>query len=286
MPPKTSSPLREKRSSLSIRQTPSLSRDEQRDFFWKTARLMLWFAWLYLRSHPGETVREVLRKRVNLFRMTNFYDEPSMREDNPDFETPGWRELEKAVEVLYKEHSHEDVAAEFERKAFEIFQPALENRSRHPPPATHDFSNFQAGCLRYHSVQENPGTIALHIGNPLRPRSIFDDPLYLPRCLLSVLEQSAAEFGANKLHCGSWLNSHPRWLALFPLEWQDNLSPPDNDIRWHLGFWGQFINSRGGFHEKNAAAFRSTERMPFAFRTSNCSFQSLRKHLMQQFVTQ
>lgn len=260
-------------------------RPKSREFVHKTARLMLWFCWNHLQVHPEESPRNVLRNRVNLFRMTNFYDEAVMNADHPDFEIPGWIALEKAIETLYRNHRHDGSATHFEQTAFEIFRPALENRSRNPLPATHDFSNFQAGCLRYIPIPEDPRTIALHIGNPLRPRSIFDDPLYLPRCLLSVMEQSVAEFGANKLHCGSWLNSHPRWLALFPQEWLDNLSAPDTDIRWHLGFWGQFIDAHGGFHEKNAASFRATGRMPFAFRTSRCSCQALRDHLTHRFTT-
>jgi len=87
----------------------------------------------------------------------------------------------------------------------------------------------------------------------------------------------------NAIHCGSWLNSHPRWLELFPQEYHNSLSLPDENIQWHFGFWGQFVDARGGFHERNAEKFRKTGKMPFAYRTADCSFISMREHLKKKF---
>ncbi len=246
-----------------------------------TVGLKLWFVWHWLRRHPGEEVPFVLRQRVDIFRKTACYDPATMSGDQPLFDQPRWLELEAAAARLYAEHRADASADAFERRAVELFRPALEEgrkaQAARPPP---DFSAYQAGSLRYNPIPGTPGTVALHIGNALRPRSIFDDPDYLPRCLLALLDHAEAALGARAVHCGTWLNSHPRWLALFPDEWRRAMSPPDESIQWHLGFWGQFINARGLFHEKNGRLFRETGVLPFAHRMSDCSFAALRRHLL------
>jgi len=98
-------------------------------------------------------------------------------------------------------------------------------------------------------------------------------------CLGGVMLRYSTILSICLAVCGSWLNSHPRWLALFPQEWTDSLSPADCSVQWHLGFWGQFITARGTFHERNAAKFRDSGQMPFPYRTAYCTFNALRTHL-------
>jgi len=90
----------------------------------------------------------------------------------------------------------------------------------------------------------------------------------------------AEALGASELETHTWLNSHPRWLALFPREWQANLTAPDADVRWHYGFWGQFVTARGAFHARRAQQLRETGRFPYPPRASWCTFATLRAHLM------
>jgi len=253
---------------------------EHRDYIHSITQLKLWFVWDWLRKHPEENFRSVLRNRVDIFRKTGYYDPIRMNSDSPDFEVPGWRETEDLLERVWKIHRRDKSSDAFEDEASCAFREQLDKyaissyeKSLLPPM-------MKCGSLTYHSPgAESPDIIAVHIANTLQPASIFDDPSYLPRCLRELMDKSSVEFGVSKLHCGSWLNSHPRWLALFPQEWTDSLSPQDLSVQWHLGFWGQFITARGTFHERNAAKFRNLGQMPFAYRTADCTFDALRVHL-------
>ena len=98
-------------------------------------------------------------------------------------------------------------------------------------------------------------------------------------CSSDLMDVAEERFKASRISTGTWLNSVPKWLALFPQEWQDNLSEPDTDIRWHYGFWGQFINSRGCFNAKAAAKLRETGKIPYLRRSSSCSIRAMREHL-------
>ena len=253
--------------------------EEHREYLQKIVRLKMWFAWEWLKTHPEENIGQVLRNRIDIFRKTEIFD-GAMNGDKPPFDNPRWLELEKKITGLYEELGGKGGSERFEEDGLAILKPNLEARAQLDAEKGFEISEQTCGCLRFEKPAEtDPHTVAIHIANAKYPGSIFDDRLYIPQCLIDVMEKSAAEHGADRMHCGTWLNSHPRWLELFPREWQDGLSETDGNICWHLGFWGQFITARGTFHEKNAAKFRSGGVMPFGFRTSSCSFANLREHL-------
>jgi len=145
-----------------------------------------------------------------------------------------------------------------------------------------DLAKYQCGSLRYNLSPDtdNPQRIGFHIANACCPCSIFDDPLYLPGCFLALMGQCEAKFGVTEIGTGTWLNSHPKWLALFPPEWSDNMSPPRTDIQWHYGFWGQFVSARKTFNHKLGKKFRETGELPYSLRSSWCRIETMRKHLL------
>lgn len=250
---------------------------EFKESTYEMIRLSLWFVWHWKQAHPDETIESNLRNRVDIFRKMDLY-ESAMDSDNPPFDNTAWIDFENAVSEIYSATSLDDDT--FVEKSFKIFKQSIDEAF---DSRWIDFQkpiSMKCGSLTYHdSDKNNPSMIAIHIANALAPASIFDDPLYLPGCLTNLMNRTEAEFGVDTIHCGSWLNSHPRWLELFPKEYHGNLSKPDEEIQWHLGFWGQFINASGGFHSRNAEKFRKTGTMPFAYRTSDCSFDLLREHL-------
>jgi hypothetical protein len=258
---------------------------EYRDYIHRITRLKLCFIWDWLRKHPDESFNSVLRNRVDIFRKTEFYDPSQMKQDSPDFNVPGWRKIEETLEKVFNKHMSDSSSELFEDEAMHALVPRLDSYVRKSYEKSLVPPVMKCGSLNYHSPgADSPDVIAVHIANALQPASIFDDPLYLPQCLRELMDRSSAEFSVSKLHCGSWLNSHPRWLALFPQEWTDSLGPQDHSVQWHLGFWGQFITAKGTFHERNALKFRSAGQMPFAYRTVDCSFESLRTHLAGLFA--
>jgi len=140
--------------------------------------------------------------------------------------------------------------------------------------------DYQCGCLKYDPPYKQwPHRVWFHIANPLMPCSIFDDPGYVPGCLRDLMTRSAAEFDVYELGTNTWLNSYSRWSEYFPDEWRNNLGPEIKDVKWHFGFWGQFLTARGTFNERNGRQLRETGEFPFWPRQAWCTFEALRKHL-------
>ncbi|MDH7568510.1 MAG: hypothetical protein QHJ73_02840 [Armatimonadota bacterium] len=256
--------------------------EEHRAYLHEVVRLKLWFVWNWLRQHPDEPFQHVLRQRVDIYRKTHLNPEHL----NPrvlHFDSPGWVALEERAQELYQACKEDPDAARFERLAFAVFQPAIDARA--PRDYAEDcagaqLEGYQCGSLRYDAPRENaPGVVTFHIANAVRPRSIFDDPTYLPRCFFQLMDECEARFGAHTLRTCTWLNSYPRWLTLFPEEWHRNMGPPDKDVRWHYGFWGQFISARGTFNHRYGRLLRETGEFPYSPRCSYSSFSAMRRHL-------
>ena len=193
--------------------------------------------------------------------------------------------IEKKVFDTYVKST---VVEEFENKSFEILREILDEHSRKEYVKTSSpvLQDYQSGSLRYEKPNDlkNPDCCFFHIANACQPGSIFDDPAYLPKCFFDLMEKAKAEYGAEKLCTGTWLNSYDRWLALFPKEWIDNMGPVDTDVKRTLNFWGQFINAKGIFNRKIGETMRKTGKLPFYPRHSWCTFNSLKKHL-EEFLS-
>lgn len=254
---------------------------EQLDYLESSSRLMLWFAWDWARRHPDEPLRAIIRKRTDLFRRTDF---------NPEWldhcgPLPGaWLDVLDRIERIHQETAGAADSAAFEERSIALLRPHFESRVARDiadQPLATQKSGYQCGSLRHDLAPDpkRPQRISIHIANACYPGSPFDDPLYLPGCLLVLTTQCTAQFGVTEIACGTWMNSLPKWLELFPREWQDNMGPPDESICWHYGFWGQFLTARRGFNHKLGAQFRATGRIPYPMRSSWCTTAALRRHL-------
>ena len=135
-------------------------------------------------------------------------------------------------------------------------------------------NNFQCGLLRY-DLQE-PGScrpeLNFHVDNALQPESMFTDPQYLCICLDDLMRLGEMKYGCCRLVFTSWLNSMRKRLAYFPEEYISSLGPEDDNVRWHYGFWGQFITASGTFNEKYGDILRHTGRMLYYPRRGKCRF--------------
>jgi hypothetical protein len=262
-----------------------ITKEEQLDYLESSSRLMLWFAREWLKSHPQETFEKVIRKRIDLWRRTDFN---TGRLDGPFLGySDAWLDLVGDLSKILQETADAPDSGAFEERCCERLRPHWEGRlERDVLEQRNDtqISGYQCGSLRYNLEpdKKHPERIGIHIANACYPGSPFDDPLYFPSCLLVLTAQCTAKFGVTEIGTGTWLNSHQKWLELFPEEWKERLSPPNEDIHWDYGFWGQFLTARRTFNHKLGAKFRATGKMPFAQRYSWCSIQSLRKHLLQK----
>lgn len=250
---------------------------EHRDYLYEIVRLQLFFMHDWLTRHPEEKPVDVLRNRIDIYRKTDA---------NPDalnpavlkWETDAWQAIEQPLLQCHARHAA-DIAA-FEVMGFDILKPSLDARCERDFLDDSALKAYQCGSLRYNVHAEPTARVGFHIANAVRPRSIFDNPHYLPACFLTLMEQVEALYGATEILTGTWLNSSSRWLTLFPQEWQDNLQPPNRNVAWHYGFWGQFITARGTFNRKFGEHLRRTGEFYYQPRASHCSIGAMRSHLL------
>lgn len=254
---------------------------EQLDYLVASSGLMLWFARDWTLRHPEEPLRTVIRRRTDLYRRTDL--NPGWL-DHCGPVPDAWLDLLERIEAIHRETAGDADSARFEERCLALLRPHHERRVERDladqPQAT-QMSGYQCGSLRHDPAPDpkRPQRIGIHMANACYPGSLFDDPLYLPACLLVLTSQCASRFGVTEIGTGSWMNSLPRWLDLFPEEWRANLGPPDEDIQWHYGFWGQFLTARRTFNHRLGEQFRRTGRIPFPMRYAWCSIAALRRHL-------
>ncbi len=256
---------------------------QHRDYLHGIVRLKLWYLARYLRANPHDDFRTALRYRVDIYRKTDCNRLGLVPPDAAlDFEGP-WRELEDRLLALWRREPED--AERFEAEGFAVLRPAVDRRAPRDWIDVSRLNGFQCGSLRYDP--QEPGCcraeLNLHIANALQPESMFDKPGYLCVCLAELMRQGEMKYGCTGLHCDSWLNALPKWLDYFPAEYRENLGPENRDVRWHYGFWGQFVTAGGLFHEKYAASFRHTGEMPCYPRYGRCSFAALKRHLQNRF---
>jgi hypothetical protein len=194
-----------------------------------------------------------------------------------DWDDPCWTKLEAEAERLYLMHRGDPSSLRFESEAFEVFRAQLDARVDRDLADTSEDVLYPYGSIRFDLPADSTRAF-LHIRNMAAPASLFDDPAYLPGCLLEAITR-AETAGATEVETHTWLNSCPRWLALFPAAWQANLGAPDTDVLWHYGFWGQFLTARGAFHARRAQQLRETGQFPCLPRASWCTIAELRAHL-------
>ncbi len=256
--------------------------EEHREYLYKIVRLKLFFMHDWLAGHPGESFGDVLQKRVDIYRKTDA-NPGALNPPQIDWKAPAWLELERALLGVYERNRGN--IARFEEEGFAVLRPSLNARLERDYLDRSALQAYQCGSLR-HNVYDGPTReVTFHIANAVSPKSIFDDPLYLPCCFMVLMEQIEARYQAEFIQTGTWLNSNPKWLALFPQEWHDNMTAPETNVQWHYGFWGQFITARGTFNDKLGDYFRANRKLRYYLRSSKCTLAAMRRHLQAKFFS-
>ncbi len=258
--------------------------EEHRDYLYQIVRLKLFFMHHWLAEHPDEEPLNVLHNRVDIYRKTDANTE-GLTPTSCDWNGAAWQALEQPLLACY--HACGSDRARFEEEGFAILQPSIDARCERDFLDDSALKPYQCGSLRYNVHNEPTPRVGFHIANAVSPRSIFDNPLYLPACFLTLLDQIEALYDAVEISAGTWLNSNPKWLALFPQEWHDNLTEPTGNVTWSYGSWGQFISARGTFNYKYGDHLRRTGRLYYYSCSSFCSIAAMRRHLqqlMQQYL--
>ena len=265
-----------------------ITREGHQDYLLSSVRFALLFAWDWLEKHPQEEFDFVIRKRVDIWRKTKFNpDHIDKLADDSVY--PEWMAIVGQLKKFYDDAIKTRDFQSFEKHCMEILTAVLIERIDRDLVYIHeriDVAKYQCGSLRYNLEPDegNPQRIGFHIANACYPASIFDDSKYLPACFTVLIKQCEARFGVTEIGTGTWLNSYPKWLKLFPSEWTDNMGPLQNDVQNHYGFWGQFITSGKTFNHKLADEYRRTGTLPFLPRSSWCTIKAMREHLEKNYA--
>lgn len=250
--------------------------EEHRDYLYNIVKLMLFYVHFHLENHPEETFQYVIRERVDIYRKTDANPGP-LTPGELFFDEKPWLDMENAAFEIYQKCRNDRAA--FEKEAFEVFRQSIDDRCERDYYDCSPQDRYQCGSLRYDIPAEGCDTVTFHIGNAKAPDSIFTDPRYLPECFFKLLDVAENILKAKYIRTGSWLNGNKHWLKYFPQEWVDNQQPENTNVKWHYGFWGQFISARHTFNAKYGNILRETGKMPFYPRTCKCSIAAMRKHL-------
>ena len=252
------------------------SLEEHKEYIEQFCRVSFFFAGLLKNKVRNKTISEFLRDHTPLFYHALNYLDKETGWNNPD-----------CLQIMKKANELEiSSGQEFEEIMYrEVRDLAMERAEKFYSTSVgvQVPSDWNVGSLKYDSPsQKLPADYCkFHIANAVAPKSIFDDHEYLPKCFIELMDRSEKEYGYDTLYTETWLNDTPRWLALFPQEWHDNLSPATDNVTWHFGHWGQLVSARGTFNYKAGDYLRENGYLRYNNRSSHCSFQAMRKHLEQ-----
>jgi len=253
------------------------SLEEHRHYLFESVRLKLFFLARWQQEHPEEEFTAILRDRVDIFRKTEINPE-GLNPRCSYFDLPEWLQLEGELKAVFDACGGDEKI--FEEKGFAILRPLVESRCRRDYRDRSGLAGYQCGFLRHNlTLNDDGATLGFHIANDRQPDSFFDDKEHIKNSFTRLLDAAENEFHAVNIGTFSWLNSVERWLQLFPAEWRENLGEADTMVRWHYGFWGQFINARGCFNAAAGEYLRRNGRLPYYPRRSFCRISAMRRYL-------
>lgn len=244
--------------------------DEHHEFMNEISRLMFNFSYHWRLMHSDENISEIILNRTKLFQLYEINGKSNVVQT--------WNELMSQAEQLIGICSCEL----FELEMFGFAKDFIkECAKRTYATSIKAPENYKVGSLHYDAPSDRfqRNQCNFHIANSVSPKSIFTDYDHLPNCFLKLMDDSEKEYGYDTLRTFSWLNSRPRWLELFPQEWQDNLEEPTLEILGNYAYWGQLVTSRGTLNEQVAKYVRENHKLKYKPRISHCSYSAMRTHL-------
>ena len=244
------------------------------------AKLKLWYVW-WLQKHEGLDFETAVSRRVGLLRMTILWgDDPG---DPKPADLDEWRRLLTDLRNLYEKHDGDATSDVFEAEAVALLWPFLEPAVERDLSVAAQWLKEGIGCFQYefrpfYTEPSSEDYLTLHVRNAYQPDSPFKHFGQMVASLREITSRAKKERpDATMLQCGTWLNRLPPFAGLFAASWLKAAHPgaPGN----HTGWWGQFMDRRGGFHSRNGRQFRETGEFPFSHLLCRCSIADLNAHL-------
>jgi len=254
--------------------------------------LGLHVVWRLVRN--GLPFAEAVNEKTDIYRCTTLYDGKVL----PDRPPPGWRcepweRTAADLETRLIHHEADVDSSAFEQAGYELLRPLLEPAFERDVAAWPRPEDRPYGFFTGHVTDRwLPGrtVIGLHLANPFAPESPLADlparARELRRLVDDVTEAWTREHPAGPavktVGTGSWLNALPPFADLFPPEWRAGARPFPRLVPGK-GWWGQFIDRRGGYHRTHGDYLRCTGRFPYPVLDCTCSVTSLKRHLARRF---
>ena len=227
--------------------------------------LSLWYVRV-LMAREGIAFEDAIVSRVNVYRNTDFFDgthHPAWGHEDPD-----WNAYLKGLKAIFdrcegEAWEEEGLAYLWPRVTKEGHRPSAKGRPYH--------------CWTYDDGEDY---IALHIANVYQPKSPLSEMRGAFRdTLLQLLRDTRARRPEAKIvWCGSWLNSAPPFLALFPESWRES-AKVSRKSGVGMGHWGQFMDRTGRFHVRNGEHLRATGAFPYPSRSCHAPLDEIIAHL-------
>ena len=259
------------------------------DFTTGSLRLMVHYAhYLICRHNPPVAANEALEKRVDILRKTALYDgrHPGMGLDPPIAE---WNALKEQLIERIRARAADGDTADLEGECWALLRPHVESTFSARYEDYRGNAHSPYNCWRYDfnpGAAQQPDGIQLHVANAFQPESPFsaaNRPRIVGDLLRLLADATTAHPTAIVFRCSSWLNAFPPFLSLFPPSWAASYSAGEYSVGTY-GHWGQYMDHRGAFHQRNAAALRSTGTHPYASGCCQCPIDEAVRHLEAQAV--
>ena len=241
------------------------------DYVSGVVKLMIWHVWdLHHDSGDRSPVADNLDKRVDIMRKTILFDgrHPATGLNPPIHQ---WDELKAELAKRIAAVGPAQDAETLEDACWELLWPFVEPTLEEAPKKLQDIQEQPYSCWSYQLHDKAPERVSLHFSNAYQPESPFKsrrgDLISSLRQLL--LHVRAAYPDVNRVQCGSWLNQFEPFLAVFPSSWAESFEPV-YDYWATYGWWGQYMTSAGGYHQRNGNLFRARRVHPYTAGNSEC----------------
>ncbi|MBI3945479.1 MAG: hypothetical protein HY321_06155 [Armatimonadetes bacterium] len=255
--------------------------DAHREHVREITRLKLWRVWWLTRNEGLDT--EAAVRLCDFLGPTVFAGDRVLGiPGNPE----GWRPVREELLARCARHRADESSEAMERAGTDLLwphtEPALERQLAHAAAwLESSVGGFSYGFHPFiHAPAGTEEHLTLHVRNAYQPDSMFQHVPEVIGSLLEVIARSQRERpDVARAQCGTWINDLPPFSRLFPPSWIQNAEP--GAPAPHTGWWGQFMDRRGGFHAKNGASFRRAGRFPFAYLVCRCAIGEWREHLQR-----
>lgn len=260
------------------------------DFITGSIRLMTWYVWkLAFHQEPPISISEALDKRVDILRNTAFYDgrHPAVGLNPPNEK---WDNLKSDLEHKFCSYSTATNSEALEDDCWDILAPLILPSLRGKYEKIMPMLKSPYSCWRYsflpkhHANRELTDCIDIHFYNAFCPESPFKPPQQnqVAQDLHQMLEDAKRDNPtAQTVACISWLNELPPFLNFFPDAWTESFEPGQFS-GGTAGYWGQYMDRRGAFHEHSALKFRDFGRHPYTCGLCYCDINGAMLHLRKQ----